>query len=45
MVVEEAVAAGAVAWVGAMVLIPEGNVNLIDTVAATDRKCFFTFTI
>lgn len=34
-----------VAWVAAMVLIPEENVNLIDTVAVTDRKYFFSTNI
>lgn len=30
-----------VAWVAVMALIPEESVNLIDTVAATNRKSFF----
>lgn len=36
---EEAVEAEAAEWAEAMVLIQEANVNLIDTVAAIDRKC------
>lgn len=38
---EEAVEAEDVAWAAAMALIPEENVNLIDTVAVTDRKYIF----
>lgn len=38
MVAEVAVEAEGVAWVAAMALMPEENVNLIDTVAATDRE-------
>lgn len=38
---EGAVEAEAAEWAEAMVLILEGNVNSIDTVAATGRKCFF----
>lgn len=36
-----AVEAEVAAWVVAMDLIPEENVNLTDTVAVTDRKCCF----
>lgn len=39
---EEAVEAEDGASVAPMVLIPEENVNLIDTVAVTDRKYFFS---
>lgn len=39
---EEAVEAEDVVLVAAMALIPEENVNLIDTVAVTDRKYFFS---
>jgi len=39
-----AVAAEGAAWVAAMASIPEENVNLTDTVAVTNRKCFFFFT-
>lgn len=35
---EEAAEAEGVAWAAAMALIPEENVNSIDTVAATGRK-------
>ena len=44
MAAEEAVEAEDVAWVAAMALIPEENVNSTDTVAATDRKyCFSSY--
>lgn len=45
MAAGEAVEAEAAAWVAAMALTPEENVNLIDTVAVTDRKYFFSFCI
>lgn len=42
MVPEESVEAEDAAWVAAMALTPEENVNLTDTVAATDRKYIFS---
>lgn len=39
---EEDVEAEDAAWVAAMALTPEENVNLTDTVAATDRKYRFS---
>lgn len=40
MAAGEAVEAKDVAWVVAMALTPEENVNLTDTVAVTDRKYY-----
>lgn len=43
MVVGEAAEAGVAAWVAAMALIPEENVNLIGTAAVTNRKQYIYF--